>query len=118
MRLDIARHKRVERSGEAPTYVIEARLHVSSQEQSEITADDLDDFEIEIDDDEMDEIPISALIEGQEFAFDSVRDAMDFESALLDACSDFAQLLIDGREFGGRDQFELPIEDEDEEDDE
>jgi hypothetical protein len=120
MRLDIARQKRLGRSGEAPSYVIAAKLQASGSERNEMAAHGLADYEMDLDEEDEDAevIPVRDLLAGREFVFGNAREASDFEELLLAACSEFAQLLIDSEEFGGQDEYELPLEDLDDDEDE
>ena len=114
MRLDISRQRRATGTGRPPSYVIRATLDVSEQEGQDIAALSLGEHALEAGDD--DGTTVDALLGGQEFAFESARAALDFEDELVGACSDFAELLIDSLEFGGRDEYELPLEDDEDED--
>ena len=120
MQLDVARQKRPGRSGEGPSFVIAAKLQASGTETRDIAANGLAEYEIDLDEEDEDApvIPVRDLLAGREFSFGNAREASDFEELLLAACSEFAQLLIDSQEFGGRDEYELPLEDLDDEDDE
>ena len=117
MRLDISRQRRATRIGQPPSYVIRATLEVSEQEGRDIAALGLGDHPIEAGEEE-EGATVETLVGGQEFAFEDARAALEFEDELVAACSDFAELLIDSLEFGGRDQYELPLEDDDEEEEE
>ena len=122
MRLDITRERQPGRADEAPSYVVAAQLQLSPQERKELNSLGLADHELDLDEEDQDAdvIPVRELIAGRDFAFGNAREAANFEELLLAACSEFAQLLIDSRDFGGRDQYELPLadlDDEDEEDD-
>jgi hypothetical protein len=120
MRLDITRERRPGRSGDGPSYVVAAQLQLAGRERTELNSLGLAGYELDLDEEDEDAevIPVAQLIAGREFAFVNAREAGDFEELLLAACSEFAQLLNDSRDFGGRDQYELPLADVDDEDDE
>ena len=117
MRLDVNRTRDAQ-PGRAPTYVVAATLHATAQERREIEECGLADYPIETETEQEHELPARDLLAGREFAFETAREALDFEESLVAASSDFADLLIDSLEFGGTDQYELPLEEEDEEDEE
>jgi hypothetical protein len=120
MRLDIARQRRPARAGEGPTYVVTAKLELSGGERNDLNSLGLADYEIDLDEEDEDAevIPVQELIAGRELEFGNAHEAAEYEELLLAACSEFAQLLIDSRDFGGRDQYELPLEELDEDEDE
>jgi hypothetical protein len=119
MHLDIVRTRREARPGRALAYVIAATLHVSAQERRDLETHGLADHPIETETEQEHELPAQELLAGREFVFDTAREALDFEESLVAACSDFADLLTDSIEFGGSERYELPldVEDEDDEDD-
>jgi hypothetical protein len=112
MRLDVTRTRREARHGRALAYVIAATLHVSAQERRDIETHGLADYAIETETEEEHELPAQELLAGREFVFDTAREALDFEESLVAACSDFAELLIDSIDFGGSEQYELPLDDD------
>src|SRR5262245_46630545 len=116
MRLEVSRQKRVARPGDAPSYVIAARLNVSGSERRDIESHGLVEYELDLDenDEEGEVVPVSQLVDGREFSFQTAHEASDFEERLVASASEFAQLLIDSLVFGGRDTYELPLEDLDE----
>lgn len=122
VRLEVSRQKRNTRPNDAPTYVVSATLRVSSNERNDIDQHGLAQYELDLDedDDEAEVVPLVDLLNGRDFSFENARDAGMFEELLLAAASEFAQLVIDSVEFGGSDQYELPLEEDidDEDDDE
>ena len=119
MRLDVTRTRRAARPGRALAYVVAATLHVTAQERRDLEAHGLADYSIETETEQEHELPAQELLAGREFVFDTAREALEFEESLVAACSDFAELLLDSIEFGGSERYELPIgEEEDEDDDE
>ena len=120
MRLEVSRQKRMGRSGETAAYVVAAALRVSNQERNDINSHGLTEYELDLDaeDDDAEVVPLPDLLAGREFTFGNVQEAATFEEQLLAAASEFAQLLIDSLEFGGSDEYELPLEDIDEDEDE
>src|SRR5438128_11900689 len=117
MRLDVTRTRREARPGRALAYAISATLHVTAQERRDLETHGLADYAIETETEEEHELPAQELLAGREFVFDTAREALDFEESLVAACSDFADLLVDSIEFGGSEQYELPIEDDEDDED-
>jgi hypothetical protein len=116
MRLDVTRTRREAQRGRALAYVVAATLHVTAEERRDLETHGLADHAIEMETEQEHELPAQELLAGREFVFDTAREALDFEESLVAACSDFAELLLDSIEFGGSEQYELPIGEEDEED--
>jgi hypothetical protein len=117
MRLDVQREVR---GSAPPTYAVAARLPVSRPERADKAYHGRDDFELDLDEDdeEGETIPIAHLLGGRTFEFESAHDAIGFEALLVDACSDFAVRVQEAVDFGGSDEYELPLEDDEEDDDE
>src|SRR5437762_85000 len=117
MRLDVIRTRREAQRGRALAYAVAATLHVTAQERRDLETHGLADHAIETETEEEHELSAQELLAGREFVFDTAREALDFEESLVVACSDFADLLIDSIEFGGSEQYDLPLGDGDEEED-
>jgi hypothetical protein len=118
MRLDVTRTRRETHPGRALAYVTAASLHVTAEERRDLEIHGLADHAIETETEQEHELPARELLAGREFAFETAREALDFEESLVAACSDFADLLMDPIEFVGSERYELPLDDDEEDDEE